>query len=116
MLASGFFAQDGFSGLGGGDGDLGVRIARRADVDRVDVVAGDDFTPVGRVLCEPELVGGVAHRALVAPADDLQHRLAREFEEVPSLSPRIAVRAAHELIADHRDAKRFHLNLLWDAF
>ena len=37
----GLFGDDGLAGLGGGDGDLGVEVVRDADVDEVDVGAGD---------------------------------------------------------------------------
>ena len=40
-------AEDHLAGLGRGDGDLGVRVVGRADVDRVDVLALDQLPPVG---------------------------------------------------------------------
>ena len=43
----GLFGDDGLAGFGGGDGDLGVEVVGDADVDEVDVGAGDQLAPVG---------------------------------------------------------------------
>ena len=47
-------AQDRLAGLGGRDRDRRVRIAGRADVDDVDVLARQHLLPAGGVLLEPE--------------------------------------------------------------
>src|SRR6185369_11901219 len=49
-------AEDGFFGFGGGNGDRLVRIAGRADIDDIDVRAGDDLFPAGRRLGPAEFI------------------------------------------------------------
>ena len=49
-VAERLLAEDRLAGARRGDRDLGVRVAGRADVDEVDVLAVDDLFPVGRRL------------------------------------------------------------------
>jgi hypothetical protein len=82
-----------------------MRVAGRADVDDVDVLALDDRTPVAGRLGEAELRGGSADARLRSPAYDGQLDIGRQLEEAAHLAPRVRMRAAHELVADHRDAE-----------
>jgi hypothetical protein len=52
------FADDHLARACGGDGDLGVRVAGRDDVNQVNVVAFKQFLVIGLVGLEAELVGG----------------------------------------------------------
>ena len=98
------FAQDHLAGLGGGDGDLGVDVVRRGDVDEVDVVALDELAPVGFDGFVAPLGGEGFDLAGIAGADGLEDRLIFEVEEVVDLAIGVGVRAAHEAVADESDA------------
>jgi len=89
--------------------DLGVQVARRTDVDDVDVVALEHSAPVGRPLAPAQLVRGGRHPVGVAPDD---HALLEggNVERRRDLTPGIGVRSPHEGIADHGDAERAPLS------
>ena len=63
------------AGLEGGDGDLGVRVPRRADVDEVDVRPRHEGLPVGLDVLPVEaarhLAGGLGVTA--ADGDEVRH-------------------------------------------
>ena len=55
---------------------------------------------------KPRRAGGLLDLRLGAADDDLQHRLERRvLEEPPDLAPGVRMRAAHEVVADHRDVQ-----------
>ena len=100
------FAEDHLAGLGGGQHDLAVRVVRRADVDHVDVVAGDQLPPVGLVRLIAPVLGERLDLVLVAGAAGLEHRAVLAREELVHLAVRVRVGPAHEAVADHADVQR----------
>ena len=98
-----FLAQHVLALLEGGDRDRGVAVAGGADVDDVDVVAGDEGAPVGFVALPAELVRRRANPALVAAADRGQFEVG-QVEEVRSRSPCLRVHGSHERVTDHANS------------
>ncbi len=91
------------AGLERGDGDLAVGVTRRADVDHVDVVAGDRGAPVGLGIGPAVPRRSRLHRRGV-PADE--HLLADGRGvgvERAHVAPRVGVGLAHERVADDGD-------------
>jgi hypothetical protein len=87
-----------------GDRDRRVLVAGRADVDQLNVVAGDQRPPVG-------LGGGPAEPTrrrlrcrLVTAADGGEPGPQRDVEHPVDRVPGERVRPAHERVADHADA------------
>ena len=102
------FAEDVLSGFGGGDGDGGVAVVGRADVDDVDVGAADDLPPVGCGLLEAEAAAAVLGVGGGEVADDLAHGDGRgRPEEHGHDGAGHGVGLAHEPAADHRDVQVF---------
>ena len=102
------FAQDHFAGFGGGDADFGVDIVRRSDVDHVDVIARDQFAPIGFDRFVAPFFGEGFGVFFVAGANGFENRLIFEVEEIFDLRESVGVRAAHEAVTDESDAKLFH--------
>lgn len=98
-------AQHVLAGLQGGDGDLGVAVARGADVDQVDVVPGDQRPPVGLGGGPAEPVGRGAHPRGVAAADRGECGRERQVEDVAHGAPALRVGGAHERVPDHADTQ-----------
>ena len=94
-----------FAGFGGSDGDLGVGVVGRRDVDKVDVRPLDQPAPVGLVglvaplLREGRDLGGVAR------ANRLQDGTKGKVEELADLAKGVRMRAAHEAVADDADVE-----------
>ena len=103
-----FLAEHHLARLGRGDGDFGVAVARRADVDDVDVLPVDDLVPVGRGFFPAELIGRSPDGVGGAAAEDLHPRRMLGREEPADLTVRVAVRPSHECIANQRDIQRCH--------
>lgn len=103
----GFFAEDHFAGFGGGQRDFAVEVIRGADVDGIDILAGDELSPVGFDRLVAPLVGEGLGFFGIACADGLEDRLVFEIEKVVDFGVAIGVSAAHESVANHADAKRF---------
>ena len=101
------FGHDPLAGLGGGDGDLLVGVVGRADVDKVDVVAGDECPPVGLGAGVAPVVGEGLRLAGTSGADGLKDGFIRQIEETGRLPPGVAVRPPHETAADRADAQGF---------
>ena len=101
-------AEHVLAGLEGGDRDLGVRAARRDDVDDVDVVAGDRVAPVGGGLGPAPLLGGGRECILLAADDEGHLGEGGEVEEPRGDPPALRVGGSHEAVADHRHAHRSH--------
>jgi hypothetical protein len=85
------------------DGNGRVQIARRADVDQVDVLAVDDGLPVGRRLFPAILAPGRLDFVFRASAQDLEAGTKTGCEERRDLPVGIAVRLAHEGVPDEGD-------------
>ena len=85
--------------------DLEVGVARRADVDDVDVVALDRLAPVGGVAVPAELVGGIGCCRLGAADDQAHLRGGRQVEEPVRVAPALRVGGTHERVPDHRDGQ-----------
>jgi len=103
----GFFAKDHLAVFDALKGDLGVGIVWCANVDGVNVIAFDEFAPVG-------LVGGVApffgkggDFFLIPTANDLANRYVLGVEKVGHLRVGVRVGATHEAITDEADADFF---------
>ena len=103
----GLLAEDHLARLGRGDGDRGVRVVGRADVDRVDVLAVDQLMPVGLEGLVLPLVGERL-RPLGGPAaDGLEDGAVFQVEEVVDPLVGVRVRPAHEAVADQADIQGF---------
>ena len=96
-------AQHVLAGLERGDRDLGVGVARRADVDEVDVVARDQRPPVGLDV-PPSRSGAAASAAArrVPPADATRSGAAAGRRSA-ARAPGLRVGGPHEGVADHAD-------------
>jgi hypothetical protein len=98
-------AEDRLAVLGRLDGDLGVEVVGRADVDGVDVIGGDELAPVALHPLVAPAVGERLRLVGVAGRDGLEHRQVFEVEEVLDAVVAVGVGAAHEAVADHADAQ-----------
>jgi hypothetical protein len=96
------------AGVQRGDRDLGVRVAGRAYVDQLHVVATEQPLPVGFGAAPAQLGRGGLHGVGVAAADHSHVRVEREVEEPARRAPGLRVGRAHEGVADHADAKSGH--------
>jgi hypothetical protein len=88
-VGQGLLAEDVFSGGQRGQRDLGVRVARGADVDQIDVVPGDHRPPVRGVFLPAELGGGGRDRVLVAAAHHSHPCRQRQVERAVDGAPRL---------------------------
>jgi hypothetical protein len=95
------------AGLGSGHGDVAMRVAGRRDVDDIDVFAADGVVPIGGRAFPTPPFGELAHRACVAAADHLHHRLGRQVEKAADGAPGLAVGLAHKLVADECNVELF---------
>ena len=105
VSAERLLAHHHLAGLGGGDGDLGVRVVRARDVDEIDVRARDQLAPIRLEGLIAPLLGKTFDLVLVAAADRLQHRLIAEIEELVDLAERIGMGSAHEAVADEANVE-----------
>ncbi len=106
----GFFAENHFARLDGGEGDFGVEIVGGADVHGIDIIARDDFFPVGFGVGVAPFFGESFHVFLVAAADDLLDGGVFGVEKVFDLGVGVGVGAAHEAVADEADADWFFVH------
>src|SRR6185436_6091009 len=83
-------------------------VSRRADVHEVDVLARDDLAPVGRDLLPAQAIRGLLHRALVAATQHFHARPQPRLEDRTDLAVGVAVRPAHERVADQSDVDLAH--------
>ena len=93
-------------------GYLGVRVVGRADIDGVDVGAGDQLAPIGFVGGVAPLFGEGLDLGFVAAADGLADDVVAGGhlvlgEEVTDLGVGVGVGAAHEAVTDETDANGF---------
>ncbi len=96
-------AEDDLARARGGDRDLGVRVARRADVDDVDVRRATTASQSVAVSSQPSVRAAASTLRRRAAAQHLQPRRQPRREERRDLPVRVAVRPAHERVADQRD-------------
>ena len=102
------FAEDHLAGLGGGDGDLGVAVVGRADINGVDILALNQLAPIGLDRLIAPLVGKGLGAFGAAATDGLQNGPVSQFgEEVVHTLVAVGVRPAHEAVADQADVQRF---------
>ena len=103
-----FFADDVLASLRRGDGDLGMHVVRRADVDHVDIRTADDGPPVGRRLVKAVAAASLLRRAVGYIDDDLAMGNGRSGpEEHRHRGIGHGMRLAHEAAADHGDVHHF---------
>ena len=106
------FAQDHLARGGGGQGDFLMDVVRRANIDRVDIVALQQFLPIGFDRGITPGLGELRGLGLVAGAHGLQHRPVFGVEEVAHAVISVRVRPAHKAVADHADTNGLrHINL-----
>ena len=107
-------AIDVLAGLGRGDGDLGMRVVGRGDVDDVDVRVGHELAPVGGPAAEPQLRRLCLGHVGAHVGYHLEHRhggLGPEHHD--RILERRAVGRAHPAGADHPDPDLAHRRLPW---
>ena len=103
-----FFTQHHLAGFGGGDSYLGVLIVRRADIDGVDVVALDQFAPIGFVALVAPLFSEGLGLVFGAAAYSLEHgAMAEIVKEVADALVTVGVGTAHEAVAHQSDIEGF---------
>ena len=101
------FAEDHFAGLGTGESDFAVGVVGGANVDGINIVAFDDFAPIGfHVVVAPGFGEGFGV-LFVASADDLEVDLVIVFEEMLGLKVGVGVGLAHESVTDDCEIDRF---------
>ena len=100
------FAQDHLAVLGRGDGDVGMRVVRRADVDDVDVLAFHQPPPIGLDGCIAPAVGKRLGLVGTAGAHGLENRAMLQIEEMIDLTIRIGMSPAHEAVTDEANIQR----------
>ncbi len=106
-----FFAEDHFAGLGGSDGDFGVRVIGCADIDGVDIAAFYEFAPVCFGGFELPLVGEFSDLFFAASADGFENGSMTKFrEEIVDSFVAIGVGSAHESVADETDIEGFEVS------
>src|SRR4029077_3139069 len=81
------FAEDNLLSFSGGNRDWHMQIARRADVDNVNVLALDDLLPGSRMLQPAIFLGRALDRRFVASTNDLHYRIEWDIEESAHLPP-----------------------------
>jgi len=86
------------------DGDLGLQMLGKREVDNVDVVALDDLAPIGCGFLPAPLTSEVFGRLRIPAASDGHDRLELGLEERLDLSPGIRMGPAHELGPENGDA------------
>ena len=82
-------------------------IVRSADIDRVDIVAFHQLTPVGFVRGIAPLFSERFDFFLVTTTDSLADRNVFSIEKVFELRVGVGVSATHEAVADESDADWF---------
>ena len=110
----GLLAEDRLAVLRRFDGDFGMEVVRRADVDRVDVVGSDELPPVGLDAPVAPALGEGLRLLRITGRHRLEDGEILEVEEVPYPLVAVGVGPAHEAVADHADAEGFCHG--WSAF
>jgi hypothetical protein len=98
-------AEDVLARLRGGNARFGVGVVWSAIVEQLHAVVGQHVAPVGVVAVVAKAHGRRARRRFVAPADRSQlGNGGRRVHHIWNLLERVAVRLAHEGVAQHADA------------
>jgi len=109
VAAERLFAHHHFAGLGGGDGDVVMRVVGAGDIDEIDFGILDDAAPVGGDVGIAPLGGEGAGAFGVPGADGVEHRFEGNVEEVRDFAERVGVGASHEPVADEADIEFLHM-------
>ncbi len=80
-----------------------VHVIRRRDVDELELRVAGHVLPTRRPRLPTEARGEEGQLVAVTPAGSVENDAARKVEEPIRLAPRVAVRAAHELLTDETD-------------
>ena len=97
------FAKHVLARLGRGDGNLGMGIIRRVDVDHVDLRIGHHRPPIVDGMIPAKLRARLFHLDGVATANGVQPHIAFEIKKARRLPPGVAVGLAHESVSDQAD-------------
>jgi len=76
------FTEDHLAGCGAGEGDFLMQVVGRANVDRVDVLSFDEFSPIAFDGLIAPLIGELLGLGGIAGGDRFQGRTVFEIEEV----------------------------------
>jgi hypothetical protein len=100
----GFLADDVLAGLCGGDAGLGMEVVGAAIVEDLNIGVVDQVVPVGGVRLVAVATGGLGYLLLGAAGDGYQARngIGRPVD-VGDLAEGVAMRFAHEGVAEHAD-------------
>ena len=86
-----------------------MRIVRSANIDGVDILAFDQFPPVGFGRFVLPLIGKRLHLLFVTATDRLENRPVLELgKEIVDALVAVAMGSAHEPITDQSDVDCFH--------
>ena len=95
-----FFAEDMLARPGGCNRDFSMGVVRRVDVDDINFRIGDHLAPVGRGMIPSMLLPCFLDGGGVAATYRVQPNAMFHVEKTRRLTPAVAVRLAHEKIAD----------------
>ena len=102
-----FFTEDHFAMLDALQRDSSMRVVRRANVDRIDVLARHELAPVGLIRLVAPLFSEIFNLGFIATTDRFAHRHVFRIEEMGHLGECIRMGTAHKAIANHADVQLF---------
>jgi hypothetical protein len=108
IAASGLFTKDVLPGLGSGDRWLGVKVSRKRNINHVDVITLDDFSPVRLDLGPAPSIGKELQIFGITTTSDLQNGSIRWIEELGDLAPPVRMSSPHETVTENSYTKIFH--------
>jgi hypothetical protein len=108
IAASGLFAKNVLSSLGSGDRRLGVKVGRKRNINHVDVITLDDFSPVRLNLGPAPSIGKELQIFGITTTSDLQNWSIRRIEELGDLAPSVRMSSPHETVTENSYTKIFH--------
>ena len=85
-----------------------MQVVWSANVNGIDVIALEQLSPVRLNRFVSPLIGERLGLVCVACTDRFQNGLVFQIKEVVGLCVAVAVRTAHEAIADHSNIESFH--------
>src|SRR5436190_9114882 len=88
-----------------------MRVIRRADIHRIDVLPLDQLPPIGFGGFISPLLRKLLDLPGIARTSRLQNRLIFQIKKIGHLPIRIRMRPPHESIADHPDVEFLHGSL-----
>ena len=89
------------------EGDLGMKIIRRADIDHIDVVCRHEFFPIAFYSLIPPAISEILRLGNVASSNSLEHWVVFEVKEVVHSFVAIGMGTAHKSVTNHADTERF---------